>query len=69
MTAILAVQPKEKETTKKGWCRYCKRNHAPKDCTYKEINKKIRKSSVKVGNGRRALGMENEDREDKDKDF
>ena len=60
---------KGKGTIKKGWCRYYKRDHTSKDCTYKEINKEIRKSSVKVGNGRRALGIEEEDREDKDKDF
>ena len=68
-SATQADMIKEKETTKKGWCRYYKRDHAPKNCTYKEINKEIRKSSMKVRNGRRVLGMEDEDREDKDKDF
>src|SRR5258706_1852132 len=50
----------------KDWCKYCKRDHAPKDCTFKDINKEVRKSSVKVGNGRRALGLEEGKEVDKD---
>ena len=66
---IQADMTKEKETTKKGWYRYCKRDHTPKDYTFKEINKEIRKSSMKVRNGRRVLGIEEEVKEDRDKDF